>query len=333
MTDRQKKHDVYGIGHALVDLQYSISLTALEELGIEKGVMTMVDAAQQQELVSALPEPVKSASGGSAANTMIAIARFGGRPHYACLVGDDELGGFYRRDLEQAGVGSAAANSLPGRTGQCVVLVTPDADRTMATFLGASASIGPSQLEPPILQDSQYVYLEGYLVTSDAALDACVAAQRLAREHGTSVSLTLSDPAIVEFFKDRFERLIESGVDLLFCNEEEARALTGAGDRAAACDAIASLVPRACITCGPDGAVVIDGDTRSEIDGIDIEAVDTTGAGDAFAGGVLFGITNGYGLAESARPGCYAGSRVVSAYGPRLEDSLNERVREIISAP
>ena len=332
MTARQRTHDVYGFGHALVDLQFSLDVAALHDLGIEKGVMTMIDEARQQELVLSLPEPVKSASGGSAANTMIAIARFGGHPHYACLVGDDEWGEFYRRDLEQAGVGAAAANAVAGRTGQCVVIVTPDADRTMATFLGVSASISSAQLQPAILRDSQFIYLEGYLVTSDAALEACVSAQQQARKHGTSVSLTLSDPAIVAAFMDQFEALIESGVDLLFCNEDEARALTGAVDRAAACRAIANLVPRACITCGSDGAVVIDGDTLSDIGGVSVEAVDTTGAGDAFAGGVLFGMTHGLGLAKSAKLGCHAGSRVVSAYGPRLEEGLSDMVDEIISA-
>ena len=328
----QNQFDVYGIGHALVDLQFGVTEDILAALGVHKGVMTLIDETRQQELIETLPaEPLKSASGGSAANTMIAVARFGGRPYYACRVGDDAWGGFYRDDLERAGVTSNLHGSCSGKTGQCVVLVTPDADRTMSTFLGVSDSMGPDQLEEEALRASQFVYIEGYLVTSDPGFAACLAAQRLARDHGVSVSLTLSDPSIVEIFRARFEDLIAAGVDLLLCNEDEARALSEKTDRRSACEAIAKLTPRACVTCGPEGAVVLDGGGGVNVSGVDVDAVDTTGAGDAFAGGVLYGLAHGFELADSARLGCFAGARVVSVYGPRLEHNLEEQVPDIVS--
>ena len=328
----QNRFDVYGIGHALVDLQFAVSEDILAALGVDKGVMTLIDDARQQELIQTLPsEPLKSASGGSAANTMIALARFGGQPYYACLVGDDAWGGFYRDDLERAGVTSNTHGSCSGKTGQCVVLVTPDADRTMSTFLGVSDSMGPDQLQKEALRASRFVYVEGYLVTSDAGFAACLAAQRLARDYGVPVSLTLSDPSIVEIFRARFEELIAAGVDLLLCNEDEARALSATTDRRSASEAIARLAPRACVTCGPEGAVVLDEREVSTVSGVDVNAVDTTGAGDAFAGGVLYGLTHGYELADSARLGCFAGARVVGDYGPRLEHNLEQQVPDILS--
>ena len=163
-----RTYDVYGVGHALVDIQYQVAPEFLAEHQIEKGVMTLVDEARQLNLTAAIDgEPVASASGGSAANTLIGVARFGGRTYYACLTGRDAWGDFYQRDLEAAGVATHPANRGAGKTGQCLVFITPDADRTLNTFLGISSAIGPAQLQEEVIADSQYLYIEGYLLGSD----------------------------------------------------------------------------------------------------------------------------------------------------------------------
>ncbi|MBT4504066.1 MAG: adenosine kinase [Gemmatimonadetes bacterium] len=327
-----RTYDIYGVGHALVDIQYSVPVPLLAELGIDKGVMTLIDEERQQVILGALTQdPIASASGGSAANTMIGAAGFGGRAYYACQLGEDEWGDFYRKDLESAGVHSNPANRVPGRTGQCVVFITPDADRPLNTFLGVSSSIGPNQLEETQIAASQYLYLEGYLLSSDSGFAACRRAQDIARQQRTAVSLTLSDPFMIATHRERFTELVATGVDLLFCNEDEARAYTGLEDREAACTALASQVGIACITCGAEGAILYEGGQRIHIPGIPVKAVDTTGAGDLFAGGLLFGITNGYSLEAAGKLGSYAAAQVVAQYGPRLNRPLADEIDSILA--
>ncbi|MFT5086494.1 MAG: sugar/nucleoside kinase (ribokinase family) [Candidatus Latescibacterota bacterium] len=318
-------YDVYGVGNALVDIQYKVTPETLGELGIEKGVMTLIDMERQQALFAALEQdPVASASGGSAANTMIGIAQFGGSAFYACLTGRDAWGDFYQRDLEKAGVATSADSRGEGITGQCVVFITPDADRTLNTFLGISSAFGPAQLEAEKIAASQYTYIEGYLLSSDNGYEACRETQRIARESGTAVSLTLSDPFMVSAFKERFESLVEEGVDLLFCNEDEAFAFSGINERQAAVQALGQRAAIACVTCGADGALIAENGHIHSIPGVRVTPVDTNGAGDLFAGGVLYGLTHDLGVENAGKLGSYAAAQVVSQYGPRLEHSLQE---------
>ena len=327
-----RSYDVCGVGHALVDIQHSVPASFLAQFGIDKGVMTLVDEERQETLLRALRDsPMSRASGGSAANTMITVARLGGRTYYACQLGHDEWGDFYQRDLEQAGVRSNPAHRTAGKTGQCLVFVTPDADRTLNTCLGVSSSLGEGQIDEGIIAESAYVYLEGYLLSSDSGFSACRRAQSLARRHRTSVSLTLSDPAMVELCRPRFETLLAAGVNLVFCNEEEARALTGADDREAACRALQQEMASGCVTCGADGAMVYTREDCCQIPGLQVDAVDTTGAGDSFAGGVLFGLTHGLNLAQAAKLGNRAAAEVVAQYGPRLERDLRPEIHDIVA--
>jgi fructokinase len=197
--------------------------------------------------------------------------------------------------------------------------------------LGISSAIGPAQLQEDLIADSQYIYLEGYLLSSDYGFAACLQAQKMAQRHGTAVSLTLSDPFMVATFKERFDALLDQGVDLLFCNEEEALACTAAAGREAAGEILAANVATAYITCGADGALVCVGEKRHAVPGVRVEALDTTGAGDLFAGGVLYGLTHGYGLEDAARLGSYAAAQVVARYGPRLEESLAKKIDAILA--
>ena len=327
-----RTYDVYGIGNALVDTQHTVKVDFLHRIQIEKGVMTLIDAPRRQALLQAMEgDPVASASGGSAANTAIGVANFGGKAYYACLVGDDSWGDFYLRDMTDAGVECNPTNRTAGQTGQCLVLITPDADRTLNTFLGVSTHIGPAQVEAAVIQESRYIYLEGYLLTGDSGFAACRQAQSFARQGGAAVSLTLSDPFVVDLFKARFQTLIDDGVDLLFCNEDEAKAFAGASTRQEAAQALSRQVGAAYITCGSAGALYCkDGDFEM-IPGVAVEAVDTTGAGDLFAGGVLYGLTHGHGPTESAQLGNYAAAQVVSRYGPRLERDLQDQIDTIFA--
>ena len=327
-----RTYDVYGVGHALVDIQYQVAPEFLAEHQIEKGVMTLVDEARQRNLTAAINgEPVASASGGSVANTLIGIARYGGRAYYACLTGRDAWGDFYQRDLEAAGVATHPANRGVGKTGQCLVFITPDADRTLNTFLGISSAIGPAQLQEEVIADSQYIYIEGYLLGSEDGFAAACRAQQMAQRHGTAVALTLSDPFAVRTFQARFDALLQYGVDLLFCNEEEAGASTGTSDREAAGAALASQVGTAYVTCGADGALVYADGACDQVPGVPVQAIDTNGAGDLFAGGVLYGLSHGYSSLDAARLGCYAAAQVVTRFGPRLEQSLADRIDHILS--
>ena len=235
---------VYGIGNALVDIQFRVTPDFLARAGIEKGVMTLIDEARHHELLEHLGDDLlKRSSGGSAANTMIAVANLGGRSHYACKVAKDAYGDFYLQDLAAAGV---ASNRFQGEgiTGKCLVMITDDADRTMNTYLGITGTFGPEQLEPDVIQNSDYLYIEGYLVASDSGFEGALAAQAEARAAGTRVSLSLSDPTIVAAFGDRMRALVTRGVDLLFCNEDEARAFTETGETNGACVALETMVGR-----------------------------------------------------------------------------------------
>ena len=203
------KYDVYGIGNALVDTEFEVANDFFEEHGVEKGLMTLVDDDRQAYLIDKIKaERVKKQSGGSAANTVIAVNQFGGNSFYSCKVGNDDYGKFYMNDLKSSGVDTNLnGDNLPeGTTGKCLVMVTADADRTMNTFLGISSTLDPSVLVENAIAESKYLYLEGYLVTSDDGVEAMLQAKAMAEKHGVKTSITLSDPSIVEFFKANFEK-------------------------------------------------------------------------------------------------------------------------------
>ena len=295
-----------------------------EAMGIDKGVMTLIDGDRQQMLIDALGEKeMARSSGGSAANTMIALANCGGRGYYGCKVAQDADGAFYSRDLSAAGVASSPSNRGEGVTGKCLVMITADADRTMNTFLGITSTFGVAQIEDAVIADSEFIYIEGYLIAADDGFEAAQVAQKVARERSTKVALTLSDPSIVAAFKDRMTALVDAGVDMLFCNEDEGRIFTGAKTTRRGFGALRHRVGGLVVTYGADGARVCDGGDVFHAPGFEVDAVDTNGAGDSFAGAYLFAVTHGYDAAQAARLATYVSSRVVAKYGPRFERKLN----------
>lgn len=318
-------YNIYGVGNALVDLEYNVSSETLDHLGIEKGVMTLIDEVKQADVVAALDgAECHRACGGSAANTVVAIAQMGGKGFFSCRIGDDETGKFYLEDLTRFGI---ATNITPpetlnfGTTGKCLVLVTPDADRTMNTFLGVSADISIADLEADSIDASDYVYIEGYLVSSDSARATAIRARELAREHNTKVAFTLSDPNMVKFFKTGLLEIIGDGVDLLFANESEAIEMAGVESIEDAIAYLKTIAKEFVITLGPKGSLIYDGTTLHEIASYPVTAIDTVGAGDMYAGAFLYGITHGMDYATAGDLASRASAKIVTKYGPRLSDS------------
>jgi sugar/nucleoside kinase (ribokinase family) len=325
----RKQYDVYGIGNALVDIVTEVDLDFFARNGIEKGVMTLVDEKRQHELIGAIDmKKSKMSCGGSAANTMIGVSQFGGRSYYSCLVARDDLGRFFLQDLKRNGVDTnlAPESCPPGITGKVLVMTTPDAERTMNTFLGISSHLSPVHLDENAIINASYVYLEGYLVTSPTGLDAMKEAKRLAERNGIRTALTFSDPSMVKYFSKQMQEVIGASVDLLFCNEEEAMIHTGTDNLSDAREKLKDAAKHFVITLGANGAMIYDGDTFINIEPYKVKALDTNGAGDMFAGAFLFGITHGHSYAEAGKLASLASSRIVAQFGPRLEPRQVQKV-------
>ena len=319
-----KQYHVYGMGNALVDIVTEVSEAFVSEHEIEKGLMTLVDEERQHQLVNAIDLPNSDRQcGGSAANTIIGAAQFGASCYYSCKVANDEMGDFYHQDLTSNGVSTnlSPSNREAGITGKCLVMTTPDAERTMNTFLGITATYSTQEIDEAALKDSEYLYIEGYLVTGDSSREAMKAAKSLAEANGVKTALTFSDPSMVKYFKEAMTEVLGSGVDLLFCNEEEAMLFTDTETIALAKEALKALAKTFVITLGSQGALVFDGCVESKIEPFPTEVVDTNGAGDLFAGAFLYGITHGKSFADAGKLASLAASRVVSKFGPRLQAS------------
>jgi sugar/nucleoside kinase (ribokinase family) len=324
-----KQYDVYGLGNALVDIVTEVDLDFFEKNGIEKGVMTLVDEKRQHELLRAIDmKKSKMSCGGSAANTLIGVSQFGGKGYYSCLVAKDDLGRFFLQDLKRNGVSTnLTPESCPaGITGKVLVMTSPDAERTMNTFLGISSNLSPEHLDENALLNSSYLYLEGYLVTSSSGLQAMKEAKRTAERHDVKTVLTFSDPSMVKYFSKQMQEIIGASVDLLFCNEEEAMIYTGTDTLNQAREKLKDVARHFVITLGANGAMIYDGDTFISIEPYKVKALDTNGAGDMFAGAFLFGITHGHSYAEAGKLASLASSRVVTQFGPRLEPSQVKKV-------
>ncbi|QSE97947.1 adenosine kinase [Fulvivirga lutea] len=317
-----KKYDVYGIGNALVDIVTEVQDDFLKEFNVEKGLMTLVDEARQHELVNAIHLPTSNMQcGGSAANSIIAVSQFGGKSYYSCKVAQDDMGKFYLDDLKENGVDTTLIfeKAPAGITGKCLVMTTPDANRTMNTFLGITSTFSKDQVNEAALKDSKYLYMEGYLVPGESGQEAMKYAKKLAEENGVKVAMTFSDPSMVKYFKPQMEEIVGASVDLLFCNEEEAMLFTGKDSLDEAREELKKVAKRFAITQGANGAMIFDGDTYIDIEPYKVSAIDTNGAGDMFAGAFLYGITNGHSYADAGKLASLASSKVVSKFGPRLE--------------
>lgn len=327
-------YHIYGIGNALVDKEFEVDDAFFNKAGIEKGLMTLIDEDTLTQLLGTLAKEYgmkKRASGGSAANTVIGATYFGASTYYSCNVADDEAGEFYLNDIQTAGVQTNLGwERDPGVTGRCLVMVTPDAERTMNTYLGITADLNDKHINEDAISQSQYVYIEGYLVTGDASRTAAIKVRDLARKHGVKVAFTCSDPAMAQYFKEGLLDVIGDGVDLLFCNEQEAQLLTDTHSLDAAIDALKSKATSFAITCGSQGAIAWDGEQLHQIQPNTVTAVDTNGAGDMFAGAFLYALTHGHDYSAAGRLASAASAQVVSQFGPRLEPAQHEPLKTLL---
>ncbi len=326
-----KKYDVCAIGNALVDYEIEVKDQFFADNGVEKGLMTLVDENRQGVLLEHVQGKIKKKQGGgSAANTIFGLAEFGGKGFYTCKVADDSDGVLYTNDLIKAGIDSNLDpdNLFKGTTGKCLVMITPDAERTMNTYLGITTDFSTNELSEEAIRNSNYLFMEGFLVSSPTGLVAMKEAKRIAQQNDVKVSLTFSDPSMVKYFNDQMKEVVGEGIDLLFCNIEEAELFAGVSGIAAAKEAIGKIAKEFVITKGKEGAVVFDGTAYHEIEPFPIKAVDATGAGDMFAGAFLYGMNHGLTHAEAGRLASAASSMVVSKFGPRLS---KEHIKEVLS--
>ncbi|HWK46759.1 MAG TPA: adenosine kinase [Stellaceae bacterium] len=324
--------DVVGIGNAIVDIIAHADDAFIARQGMTKGAMTLIDAARAEEVYAAMG-PGLEMSGGSAGNTIAGVALLGGSAGYIGKVRDDQLGAVFRHDLTSLGVRFTTAPLTSGLpTARSMILVTPDAERTMHTFLGACVELGPEDVDPALIRDAQVTYLEGYLYDPPRAQEAFGRAAEIAHSAGRRVSLSLSDPFCVGRHRQAFRSFIAGHVDVLFANEVEILSLFETDDLAVALDAVSSLCAIAAVTRGAKGSVVVTPAERVEVPAAPVaRVVDTTGAGDLYAAGFLHGLTTERPLATCARLGGVCAAEVISHYGARPEASLKDLVKDLVA--
>lgn len=319
---------VAGIGNAIVDVLVHADDILLHKLGLAKGVMTLIDAAQAEAIYAQLPPGIEC-SGGSAANTIVGIAALGGRAAYMGKVKDDQLGQVFRHDIRNAGVAFDTKPAANGpSTARCFVLVTPDAQRTMLTYLGACVEFGPEDVDDRVVAQAAVTYLEGYLYDPPQAKQAFLQASTAAHQAGKLVSLSLSDPFCVDRHRAAFLDLVSGHVDILFANEAELCSLYQTESFDDAIRQVRGHCRIAAVTRGALGSVVATDEDVFVVGADTVEAVvDTTGAGDMYAAGFLYGFTQGRDLATCAMLGGIAAGEIISHFGARPEHSLKDLAR------
>lgn len=319
--------DVTGIGNAIVDVIAHATDADIARLSISKGSMTLIDEARAAALYAEMA-PAREISGGSVANSIAGVAALGGTAGYVGKIRNDQLGEVFAHDIRAAGVSfTTPAASSGASTARCLILVTPDGQRTMSTYLGACVGLGPEDIDEALIARSKVTYIEGYLWDPPRAKEAILRAAQLAHQHQRKVALSLSDAFCVDRHRSEFNRLLDDHVDILFANESEALSLTQASSFEAAVTALRGRADVCVVTRGALGASVLSRDELVHVPAEPIEKlVDTTGAGDLFAAGFLYGHTHGRSLAHSARIGALCAAEIISHYGARPEQSLRELV-------
>lgn len=327
------KLGVVAVGNALLDVLANASDAFIQEqhekFGMEKGSMTLIEETRAVDLYTQMKDGIET-SGGSAANTMAGFASLGGKGGFIGKIADDALGHIFASDMRKQGlIFDTTPLAIGAPTGRCLILITPDAQRTMNTFLGASVELSPDDIEEELIADAQVIYLEGYLFDKPLAKKAFIKASELAHKHGRKVALSLSDPFCVGRHREDFQDLVENHIDILFANEDEVKSLYEQESFDDAAKAVGGNVEIAVLTRSEKGAVVVSGAQTIAVPAEPVDKlVDTTGAGDQFAAGFLFGYTQGKDLETSARYGAIAAAEVISHVGPRPLVVLSELLKE-----
>lgn len=327
-----KRFDVFGMCNALFDLQAEVDDELLGQVGLAKGGMTLLSDAEQKAIVPQVYRHiVNTESGGSGANTMIGVRQLGGSAAFTSRVGADEHGKAYREGLSKQGVQPNLGESDSGETGVCLVLITPDTQRTMGTYLGLARNLEPSDVIEEDIRASRYIYVTGYLWDTDTQKDAVLHAMKTAKNAGdVKVAFSLSDPFCVHRHKSEFQELLTKYVDVVFANREEALAITDKETVEEAALALAEMTGGlAAVTSDKNGSLLVRGTEIIRIPVYPVTAVDTTGAGDMYAAGILYGLTQDLPLAVTGRIASYAAGQVVARIGPRLPKIDTETVEVI----
>ena len=327
-----KTYHVYGIGNALVDKEFQVTDEFIKHENIQKGSMTLIDGESQRTLLQRLTqnfELKKMAGGGSAANSIYAISQYGGNTFYTCKVASDAYGDFYLKELGDHNIHTNLKISRDyGDTGKCLVMVSPDTERTMLSYLGISESLSIGDLNVEALIDSKYLYIEGYLVTSTTGRNACISARKIAEANNVLTALTLSDAAMVQFFRGGLEEMIGNGVDILFANDLEAKAWSGKETVQQSLAILHKIAKLVVVTLGSKGAIIYDGKSIINIDPIPVKAIDSNGAGDMFAGAFLFALSIGEDHTFAGNFASLAASTTVCNFGPRLKPAEHKDLYE-----
>lgn len=325
-----KDLDVVALGNALVDAEFQVTEAELEKTGLRKGGMTLASSDEQRHVLELLSYLESSrSSGGSAANSIIAVGQFGGKAAYKSLLGNDELGHFYAQEFKDLGLELYAAHSDDEPTGTCVVLITPDAERTMQTSLGVNTNFSAEHLEEEAIARAHWLYIEGYKFTEQSGAEAIERAIFYAKKHHTKIAVTFSDTFIVQGFRDILNKAAAEA-DLIFCNEFEAKAYAGTETAEEAFHSLASNMPNVAMTMGDKGSRIKVGNTVVDVRAFDTSVVNTNGAGDMFAGAFLYGITHNLSPEQAGRLASYASSKVVAQHGARLRSSHTALRDEIL---
>jgi sugar/nucleoside kinase (ribokinase family) len=325
-----KTYDLYAIGNALVDSEYEVSDEQLQAMGVDKRHMTLVDTARRTELLGHLKtHHARRTGGGSAGNTVVALSQLGGKAFYSCRVAHDELGAFYTQDLAANGVSTnLSTHQAPdGQTGSCMVMVTPDAERSMSTFLGATADLDHTALDAAAIASAKVYYMEGYLAASPTGLQAALLGRQMAQDAGVALATTLSDVSMINYCRPGLDAIVAQGLDYLFCNEEEAQVWCATQDLQAICKQLSQQARMVCLTRGAKGCIVLQGSTQLEVAAASVKALDTNGAGDMFAGAFLYAITHGYNPTQAAWLANQSAARVVGQYGNRLTHAVMGEIK------
>jgi sugar/nucleoside kinase (ribokinase family) len=323
-----------GLGNAIVDIFLEVSEAEFAALGFERGSTRLVEAAEQKDLLERFAdrEP-RLVSGGSVANSVIAFAQLGGQAAFLGCVGDDRYGLFYETEFQELNIDLGNPVIVGAVTGTCMVLITPDAERTMRTCLAVSSHLSARQVDARRVRDSEWLFVEGYLFANpDNGQGAVREALRLAKQHGVRVAVTCSEAFIVNVFGDPFREALQHA-DLLFCNSSEACAVTGAKTAAEAFARLKDVVPSAVVTAGPEGAYVRHGGVEAHVPAFPCEPKDLTGAGDMFAVAFLYGITHGVAPDRAARAACFLAMKVIAHIGARLHHGTRLFWDQALAAP
>lgn len=319
--------DLYGIGNAIVDTDIEVEDSFLSDADLAKGHMTLVDSAQMSALVAKLGHPpMRKASGGSAANTIFAAQAFGLATAYTCRLADDENGRHFDQEMRAAGIQISALTETAQdgrRSGQCLVMVTPDGQRTMCTDLGVSSALEPSQVNASLLKTAKILYIEGYLASSEHSVETAVNGYQIARTADTQIALTLSDVSMVSFFRDGLTAILGNGIDTLFCNAEEALAWANTDRLDIAITEMSDIAKEVYVTLGAQGARILSRTGMADVAGNPRRPVDTNGAGDMFSGACLAARLQGARPEDAARFANHAAAQIIMQFGarlPRLED-------------